>query len=483
MTVAIREVANAIRKHVDGPLAGHIFDPRRAFDDPQGLAFAVSALRDAIVEPPPNLLPLMPVCDGSFACIICDRDILDTTLDQGEAFEVVRWHLGLVAPDRQGEILDLNPIDYLESFSRELGAREAARKAVDRVAHDYYQNYVVKQERPRPSALRPVQLACQNVIIGLAALRHDAVFDGLRVEAYASCEVPHLATGEADRAMAALIMCDAFQSGGTMEIRFGKPGGGERPVPHALRRFARVRGLKVGARDRNSISPKEARDLFLAVTPMSDDLRHCAFEAFDAGRISPERLCYALISDIWSDIELTFLLGTTPRASTILEGGSEPSDRIARSAESESCRAAVMLGTLLARLQNGPGGAGADAVNVDEDARTPTTWSIRQEVAAVAFAAHRGQPFPWTPPGVPPRPEEEREAIIVLPRPMPHFLDVEMLTQIQAEEPDAAVFLLVPDDADMSAFLGVPSLRCPQTLDLLDQTARGRLDKMRISRR
>lgn len=483
MTVPMREVAEAIRKHSNGPLSDRIFHLGGNLSDPHGLAFAVSALRDAIVEPPAHLLPLMPVCDGSFACIVCDRDVLDGTLDQGEAFEVVRWHLGLVDPERQGEILDINPIDYLESFAREVGAREAARKAVDRVAHEYYQDYVIKQERPRPSDRRPVQLACQNVIIGLAALRHDAVFDGLRVEAYASCEVPHLATGEADRAMAALMLCDAFQSGGTMEIRFGRPGKGERPIPHALRRFARVRGLEIGARDRNSISPKEARDLFLAVTPMSDELRYYAFEAFDAGRISPERLCYALMADIWRDIELTFLLGTTARASTILEGGSEPSDRFARSAEAESCRAALMVGTLLARLQNGPEDMGADAVNVDEDARTSATWAIRPEVAAVAFSARPDQSIPWATRGVPPRLEADREAIIVLPRPMLHPADVELLAQIEAEEPDAAVFLLVPNDADMSVFAGVPSLRCPQTLDLLDQTARGRLDKMRISRR
>ncbi|MEL6357967.1 MAG: hypothetical protein AAFQ37_13655, partial [Bacteroidota bacterium] len=100
------------------------------------------------------------------------------------------------------------------------------------------------------------------IIIGLASLHYDPVFDGLRVEAYVTCEVAHLAAGEADRAMAALLLCDAFQCGGTMEIRFGRAGQ-ERPVPAALRRFARVRGVEIGASDVNSISPAEARELFI----------------------------------------------------------------------------------------------------------------------------------------------------------------------------------------------------------------------------
>lgn len=481
--VAMREVETTIRKHVDGPLSDSLFDANRSADDPQGLAFAIEALRDAIVEPPGNLLPLMPVCDGSFACIVCDRDISDATLNQGEAFEIVRWHLGPVDPDMQGEILDLNPIDYLESFSRELGSREAARRAVNRVAHDYYNHYVVRKARPRPDALRPIQLACQNVIIGLAALRHDAVFDGLRVEAYATCEVTHLATGEADRAMAALLLCDAFQSGGTMEIRFGRPGPGERPIPHALRRFARVRGLDLGTGDRFSISPKEARDLFLAVTPMSEALRYHAFEAFDAGRISPERLCYALMAGIWSDIELTFLLGTTLRATAILEGGSDPGDRFARSAEAESCRAAIMAGTLLNRLQNTAEAQESDAVEVDEDASLKTTWAIRPELAAVAFGTHPGQSIPWIPSAAPSGLADDRQAFVVLPRPMPNPADADLLDQMQAEQPEATVYLLVPEGTDMSAFHGIPFLRCPQTLDILDQVIRKRLDTMRISRR
>lgn len=479
------DLYKALRTHSDGPLRGRVFNPLKSkFNEPGGLLFAVRVLQDAIHPPPENLLPLMPVCDSSFACVVCDRDISDGILNKGEAFEVVRWHVGLVDERKQGELLDIDPIAYLASVSEEFSTRDAERIAVEKTAANYYQEYVVAGRRPKVDALRPVQLACQNVIIGLASLRHDPIFDGLRVEAYATCEVAHLATGEADRAMAALLLCDAFQSGGTMEIRFGPPGRREHSIPQALDRYARARGLRLGAGDPHSISPIEARELFLTVTPMPDELRFRAFEAFDTGQITPERLCYALMAGIWSQIEVAYMLATTTRAASILEGGCNPQDRLARCAETEICRAALMIGMLLRRLENTTESTKSTShVFMYEDWRLNTDWAIQSDQAAVAFTAVSGQSLPWYPPGGLTQLPVDREAIVVLPRGMPQPSDVVLLNQIQIEQPEAAVFLLVPDDADLTALGDVPCLLCPQNLSELDQVIRQKLDALRIARR
>lgn len=493
MSVGMGEVARAIRRHVDGDLAKLLFDPARGPHDPRGRTFAAEALGSAIIPAPKNLLPLAQVCEGSFACVVCDRDNNDPAFDEATAHEVVRWHLGRIAEDAQGEILDVDPINYLESLASEMRSRQPARRAVEKAANLYYQRYVLENTRPRAVELRPVQLACQNVIVGLAAMRHDPVFDGLRVESYATCEVAHLATGEADRAMAALLLCDAFQSGGTMEVRFGRQDGGgkpkdsaradrslELPVPPALRRYARARGLTLGRADRNGISPTEARDLFLLVTPMSEELRFYGFGAIDAGRISPERLCYALMAGIWSDIELTYLLATSGRATTILEGGSDPYDRVARSCEAESCRAALLLGLLVSRLEQSGGGPGVSAVKLVEDERSAIPWAIHADLGAVTFALPPGWALPW---------KKGAEsvgatgAIFVLPRAMPDHADVELATRLRVDEPEAQVFFLVPGDVDAAGLWDVPTLHCPQSLDLLDQAVRRKLDTMRNSRR
>ncbi len=494
--VAIVELLNAAKRYVDGGLRGRIFDPLAGRNDPVGMLFAASALRDAIDPPPANLLPIVPVCDSSFACAVCDRDIFDESLKNGEviifeealangeAFEVVRWHLGIVDERKQAELLDVDAMVFLESVNEELSHREAERNSVLKTADSYYETYVVDGRRPRVEALRPVQLACQNVIIGLASLRHDPVFDGLRVEAYATCEVAHLATGEADRAMAALILCDAFQSGGTMEIRFGPSGHRERHIPPALVRYARARGLTLGARDPCSISPSEARELFLLVTPMPDQLRFLACEAFARGQITPERLCYSLMAGIWSDIELAYILATTARAPRILEGGSDTQLRLARSAETEICRSALMTGMLLRRLDNATEpDAASEAVELNEDWRLDTRWAIKSDLASIAFSATPGQAMPWYSVGSLSALPHDREAIIVLPRGTPLPSDADLLRQIEVWQPEAAVFLLVPADADVTTFDDVPYLLCPQTLDELDQTIRRKLDNLRIARR
>lgn len=480
--VALSELYGAMLEYSDGVLSGRLFDPRKGEDDPTGLLFAISVLRDAVHAPPENLLPLMPVCENSFACAVCDRDIADE--NSREAYEVVRWHLGLVDERAQGELLDVDALSFLNSMAEELNDREAERKKVDRTSERYYTEYVVKGRRPSVGQLRPVQLACQNVIIGLASLRHDPVFDGLRVEAYASCEAPHLATGEADRAMAGLLLCDAFQSGGTMEVRFGTTRK-EMHVPPALRRFARVRGLTLGANDHCSISPAEARELFLAVTPMSDELRVRTFEAFDGGIISPERFCYTLMAGVWSQIELGYFLATTARTASILVGGAGYTDRLTRSAEQEICRAALMSGMLLRRFENASDDEDqASGVDVIEDQRVGTEWAIRSEIGAVAYEVQSGQPIPWT---TKPYGSEDTSdhhgTLIVVPRGMPLSCDFELIHALKEEMPDASVKLLVPADADLGSFSEEMSLRCPWSLAELDQETRRRLDKLRIARK
>ena len=94
------------------------------------------------------------------------------------------------------------------------------------------------------------------MIVALAAFAQDSAFDGLSVVAWQTCEVPHVATHEANRALAALTLCDAFKSGGTMEIRFDRParltstagrivfhGHPENAVPASLRRYGRTVGV------------------------------------------------------------------------------------------------------------------------------------------------------------------------------------------------------------------------------------------------
>ena len=449
------------------------------------VAWAESLINDSDWPLLLNLVPLMPVDERSFACVVlsdADRPALP-----GEG-AVVRWHLDLRDDRHQAELLDTDCWKYVESVDAELRAREAGlSRVLDQIGPAYQETFLAHDKRPRDFVVRPVRIACQNVIVALAAFAQDSAFDGLSVVAWQTCEVPHVATHEANRALAALTLCDAFKSGGTMEIRFDRParvqvdgsfvtfdGHPEREVPASLRRYARTVGIELGTGDPAAISPAEARKLFLAVTPMPGDLRARVDAATRLEGIAPERLCFALMTGTWHPVELDFLLATTARTASIVSGGSGWRDRAVRQAETEACRAALMGSMLFNVLNNRDAAGGTEGVRVLEDARQGVTWRCDPELAAIEFSdLDPGRPVPWSSAG------DGHQTFTVLPRTQVTPAAIETVRRLRERTPAA---LLLPLDSAVQVPGDVPALRCPDRLADLDKTIEGKLLTSRIAR-
>ncbi|MBM7804191.1 hypothetical protein JOD57_000028 [Geodermatophilus bullaregiensis] len=423
---------------------------------------------------------------------------------------MVRWHLDTQRDDLQAAVLDFDALLYAESVAEELEARDAGLyRMLDEVGPAYELQYLEADKRPRDFVIRPVRIACQNVIVGLAAFAHEPSIDGMSVLAWQTCEVPHVATHEANRALAALMLCDAFASGGTMEIRFDRPANltahgitaksGERVdvdvtyrghpeggrVPAGLRRYGRSVGVFLGMDDIHAISPREARDLFLAVTPMPADLGARVHEAYRRGVASPERLCFVLLSQIWREPELDFMLAVSDRTGSILRGGADWRCRGQRQAESEIARAALMIGMLYRRLDTKDGaGDTSSPARVLEDNRVGVTWQILPDVAAIRFFGVRAGPVPWQPPLSNGRAAIEGAATItVLPRAILDSTTLHMASELARE---GLVAVVTPSDSDSDPDeanrAGVLLLRCPDRLGELDQAIERKLLSARISR-
>jgi len=439
-------------------------------------------LASAVMPAPCSLVPIALVDEQSLACaVLGDLD------GSGAGGNVVRWHLGAVPAAEQGRLLDVDPFLYLESLAHELAAREPGyRLMTDRVFPDYNAKYLSQGRKPRMFATRPVRLACQNVVAGLAAFAHDSSFDGLSVAAWQTCELPHVATHEANRAMTALLLCEAFQSGGTMEIRFNRSEYGPHPegrVPASLRRYARTVGIWLsdsGGQDAR-VTPAEARDLFLAVTPMPAELRERVDTAVAQGHSSPERLCYTLLSQTWREIELDFMLAVSARAHSILVGGASVEDRGARQAESDAARAAVMLGMFYRRLDSKDTATGdGSGLRVLEDNRHGVTWQVKPAEGAVEFMGVPRLPVPWLPPGSGLTARDGR--LTVLPRAVATREVVTHARQLEAEGKDVVVIL--PADASTArlADAGIVVSACPDRLGEVDLTVESRLTRARVAR-
>lgn len=433
------------------------------------------------------LLPLCLVDEGSIACVAISDEIAG--LEPGS---VVRLHLdGEVAPEDQLRLLDIDPALYISSLETELAARkEGFDRVLDVIGPAYEENYLEEEKRPRDFIVRPVRIACQNVIVALGAIAQDSNFDGLSVPAWQTCEVPHVAAHEANRALAALTLADAFKNGGTMEIRFDRrvevargeevlpyPGHPEGTVPASLRRFGRTVGVALGEADPGSISPAEARELFLAITPMPPSLRARVVDATERRGITPERVCFTLLSQVWRELELDFLLACSARAGSILEGGADWRSRSARQAEMEVCRAALMTG-MLHRRMNGQDSAGAeDGARVVEDTSRGIGCEVLAELGAVAFDRLEGdEPLPWGGQGA-----AGASTLTVFPR---TFIDADTVREVNRMEAEGrAAAVAVPRDVDVEdAGLEVPVLHCPDRIADLDKQAEDRLLTARISR-
>jgi hypothetical protein len=433
--------------------------------------------------PPKQFIPLCVVDKASIAVVVSEGP------DVGA---VRRWFLDPVAPEHQGALLDVHPLLYVSSLEHELSARSTGlSRILDEIGPAYADSHLKHEKRPRTFVVRPIRLACQNVIVGLAAIAQEASIDGLAVLAWQTCEVPHVATHEANRALAVITLCDAFQNGGTMEIRFdhaatlavdGKKvryaGHPEGAVPASLRRFARTVGIQLGAEDPAAISPREARQLFRATTPMPDELRGRVDTAIATAGIKPERIYYTLLKPIWRAIELDWLLAVSSRAVSILEGGADWAERSARQAEAEACRTAVMAGMFYRRANATDAAAANGGARVVEDRNQGVEWSIDPESATIAFTGLDDTgPLPWAlETAVPKSPR-----IVVAFRSFVDSGTVEALRDAAGE--DSAI-LAVPRGTTLpdGPLYDTIAAYCPDRLADLDKAVEANLTSARISR-
>jgi hypothetical protein len=473
----------AWQQEVSRPVANLLL---RGEDGTVGESFDV--LASGAEAPPADVVPLAVVDEESVAVVSCgERD----SPSGPTAGLVHRWFLRPVSPEQQLELLDVDAVSYLCSLDEELSARKPGLdRILDEIGPHYEQTHITRDKRPRDHVLRPVRLACQNVVVGMAAFAHESSFDGLSVLAWQTCEVPHVATHEGNRTLAALTLCDAFRNGGTMEIRFDctariKLDGHDKPttyrghpegrVPASLRRFGRTLGVELGAQDPAAISPAESRALFRAVTRMPADLAARAEEAVRRDGLAPERLCFVLLSQLWREIELDVLLACSERAASILDGGADWRDRGARQAESEVCRAASLAGMLHRRLNSTDDADVGDEIRPVEDRTRGVTWEVDPRVAAVRFSGLTpGEPLPWS------RERTCAETLVVLPRSQATG-DVMQQAMALADRDPVAVEL--PADApepDPQADVAV--LRCPDRLADLDRTIEEAQLTLRVSR-
>ena len=465
-----KELRAALTTCSVGPLHGLIYCITPPDDLPPSLAWAKALLSTAKQVPPENLVPLMPVDDRSLACVVCG---CDTQLPAGFG-TVVRWHLDDVPAWAQAQQLDIGVKEYLAAVADELSSRTTGLNRTWELVDRYDKSHGSQGKTPRAVEARPIRLAVQNVIVGLANYRYDASCDALTVSAWQTCQVPHLAAHEGTRGLACLTLGEAFRCGSTMEIRFHDHP--ERKVPAALQQYARTQGIDLGIHDPASISPAEARLLMWAVTRMPPRLGTSLERVCNSGALRPERACYFLLSGTWSAPALDFMLSSEPRvALRVLSGGSPPTDWLKRRDELRVARRAFLVDRFIARA-TAPREGNDGAVQALEDDLTHQEWSVNG--AAQSLTVRGDNPVPWLSPPLP------LAKVVLCPR---DVLESHEIEEVEAgvTNPEPRVVFVVPRDAPLprSSPGKVLMAQAPWTLEALDREVRKRLVAMKVTRK
>ena len=453
--------------HPTDPAEGHL-----------SLAMAMRALSSAAQPAPPGLVPVTYVDDRSLACVVCTPEGGEPSGAEGS---VVRWHLDNIPVAHQKQMVDIDAWEYLLSLADESRQLDVGFKGMLELADEYHENFTDRSRKPKSKDLRPFQLACQNVIIAMAAMRYDDRIDGHQVHQWLACDVPHVATNEGLRALSVLTLCDAYQAGGTMEIDFRRHPEGR--IPAALRRFGRTLGVRLGDElGPKRISPAEARQLFLAVTPMPAELQVRAEETIGTGYLSAESLCFALLSPIWRPLELDFLLACSSRVEGLLTGDTPVTARPARSAEMELGRAAVMAYTLWRRLDSKDTVGSPSGSRVFDDTSHGVRWSVLPEYGALVFENVPPDDVPWRTRSTSTPPIGPNGRLTVLPRPHPLPDDQEAL-QLLRRTGDAAdpVVIVAPAGSGCPGG-GADFIEYPGDVGDLDDAVLGKLRSARRAR-
>ena len=220
----------------------------------------------------------------------------------------------------------------------------------------------------RPDEWRAYRLCSQDIVVALLAVMHDRDENVTRVGALSIATLPDFPALEPSRVTMATILCDAYRSGGTLEVRF--QGGFSRnarprPMPRLVVNLMGAAGVAPGSR-RDVIVSDAATQLFAYCARLPDSVR----AVIDVGPASlTAATSFAALSGLWDVIHLQVLLAAASDPGLLLRGGAHPMHRLAHLRDRETLRAALLAGTLARKLRRRTEGSELDS---EDDLRDVT---------------------------------------------------------------------------------------------------------------
>lgn len=273
-----------------------------------------------LIDPefPVNYLPFQDLGGDRFACLDCSPNSAD------EPAKVVLWDIKPSNGKRQ-ESLAKDFEGYLErlitGWKWWKKGLERLEQHIQRIGFQY--DHQEGGELPRSHIWRPYRFCVQDIVLGVTVIRHDISYNRLEVDVFLTADVPEYEADSGCRALALILLSDAYKSGGSMEIRFTRNVEGGR-VPRELCELAEKLNVNLAHVTEGGITPKESKELYLALSEFRKELRDKIMALDESGKLSAVSAAYAVHRGVWTHQELESLLLSSRYPESFLKGSFPP---------------------------------------------------------------------------------------------------------------------------------------------------------------
>lgn len=196
---------------------------------------------------------------------------------------------------------------------------EKALQNYEHHVRNFNEDFVKKGKRPRAKDWQPVRFAVRDNIVGLLVSRHHTKENIIEVDVFITMD-PQWINGYSGTKMATLsLLCDAYKCGSNMGIRFTQ-NVENGTIPLTLDSMADDLGIELKFINQGFITPKESRQLFLALTDFKPKVKKRIMELSISNLIVPERICYLVHHGVFSIDEMESILLNCHHPERVLNG-------------------------------------------------------------------------------------------------------------------------------------------------------------------
>jgi hypothetical protein len=186
-------------------------------------------------------------------------------------------------------------------------------------------NFTSKNKLPRKQDWKPHRFCVRDVVLALVAIRYNSFRGYTEVDLFATYNPEVFEDYTATKLATNFIISEAFMSGGSMEIHFTQDFGRQNVrIPPILYDMAFENDVRLKTAKEGVISSAEAQELYFAITDLSPIARSRAVELHNQGKVSLERICFMVNSQIWLPEEMEMILTGGKFPESVILGSTSP---------------------------------------------------------------------------------------------------------------------------------------------------------------